>query len=70
MFWLRKVTLELGHVVVAPAVHQQYGGVHKTSCDNAFGTKTQHRQHFGLGQYRIRYGRVSDMLHGIFNIYF
>jgi len=70
MFWLRKVTLELGHVVVAPAVHQQYGGVHKTSHVNVFGTKTQHRQHFGLRQYQIHYGCVSDMLHGIFNIFF
>jgi len=56
-------------MVVAPAKYQQHGRVHKTSCVNVFGTKMQHRQHFGLGQYRIHHGRVSDMLHGIFYIF-
>jgi len=62
--------MELGHVVVAPANYEQHAGHNKTSCVNSFGTKTQHRQHFGLRQYRIRNGCVSDMLHGIFYIFF
>jgi len=55
---------------VAPAKYQQHGGVHKTSHVNVFGTKTQHRQHSGLGQYRIRYSCVSDMWPVVFYIDF
>jgi len=60
---LRYATLGLANVVVAPATFW-------TRRHNVFGTKTQHRQHFGLGQYRIRIGCVSDMLHGTFYMYF
>jgi len=70
MFWLRKATLELGHVVVAPALHQQHAECNKTSPVNSFGTEMQHRQRFGLGQYRIRHGCVSDMLSGVAHIFF
>jgi len=73
MFVMRYAALGLGHVVVAPATfsdstcphdvdNRQYvdtGNVVSTYC-----------QHFGLGQYRIRHGGVSDMLPGIFYIYF
>jgi len=63
MFWLRKVMLELGNVVVASALHQQHARCNKTSPVSSFGTEMQHRQHFGLRQ---RVGCVSDTLHDIF----
>jgi len=63
MLILRYTALGLANVVVAPATFW-------TRRHNVFGAKTQHRQHFGLGQYRIRIGCVSDMLHETSYIFF
>ncbi len=60
---LRYAALGLANVVVAPATFW-------TRWHNIFGMKMQHRQHFGLGQYRICIGCVSDMLHETFYIFF
>ena len=60
MFWLRKATLELGHVVVAPALHQQHAGCNKTSPVNSFGTEMQHRWARAVSDtYRMRIGYVA-----------
>jgi len=52
MLILRYTALGLANVVVAPATFW-------TQRHNVFGTKTQHRQYFGLGQYRLRIGYVA-----------